>query len=346
MRTAFFTGLINWGVGVFNLWVFRRQIPETKRLILLSAVTGIVLVTGFLYSFRLIAFADALNYQDRVVFTTQTPYQHIVVTKWNSDTRLFINGNLQFSSVDEYRYHEPLVHFPMLVSGSRDSILVLGGGDGLAIREILKYPDVKGIDLVDLDAEMVRICREQPIFRNLNGGSLSSPKVRFFDEDAFNFIKKCGRRYNVIIVDLPDPSDAAVGKLYTVAFYNMLRQIVAADGVVVTQSTSPFLARKPFWCINNTLEAAFPQVVPYQAYVPSFGQWGFNMGFPVKTTRDIPQTIREKIPQVSPLQFLTTGNVPGCFVFDRDTEELPQPVNTLEKMELVDLYSSSYWDFH
>lgn len=347
MRTAFFTGLINWSVGLFNLQVFRNQIPDKRRLVLLATITGLVLITGFIYSFRLIAFADALNYQDKVIFTTQTPYQHIVVTRWNNDTRLFINGNLQFSSVDEYRYHEPLVHIPMLLSGRCDSVLVLGGGDGLAIREILKYSTVQGIDLVDLDAEMVAICREQPIFRTLNKESLRNPKVHFINDDAFNYVKNCSRRYNVIIVDLPDPSDSAIGKLYTVSFYQMLRQIIAADGVVVTQSTSPFLARKPFWCINSTLEAAFPQVIPYQAYVPSFGLWGFNIACSRKIVDGIPNTaILEKLGKMPGLRFLSTENIAGCFIFDSDTQRIPQPVNTLEKMELVDLYSSSYWEFH
>lgn len=349
MRTAFFTGLINWGVGVFNFFIFKQQIPDKKRLAATAVFTGAVLVAGFVYSFQLVQFADTLSYQDRVVFSTQTPYQHIVVTRWNNDTRLFINGNLQFSSIDEYRYHEPLVHIPILASHRRDSVLVLGGGDGLALREILKHPDVQGIDLVDLDAAMVQICREQPIFRALNKESLSSEKVKVYTDDAFNFVKNCSRRYNVIIIDLPDPSDNAVGKLYTDAFYKMLLQIVAADGVVVTQSTSPFLARKPFWCINSTMESVFPKVVPYQAYVPAFGQWGFNMAF----ARPIPDTlsfnsrsIQDKLSKINDLRFLTAANLPGCFVFDRDTEKIQQPVNTLEKMELVDLYSASYWEFH
>jgi spermidine synthase len=345
MRTAFFTGLVNWGIGVFNLRVFHREIAERGRLWFLAALSGVLLAGGFIYSFELTGFADALNYQDRVVLSRQTPYQHIVVTRWNNDTRLYLNGNLQFSSVDEYRYHESLVHIPMAATGRRDSVLVLGGGDGLALRELLKYPDVQGIDLVDLDAEMVRICRSHPIFTQLNQNSLDHPRVRLFYEDAFTFVKNCSKKYNVIIVDLPDPSEPTLGKLYTETFYRMLWQILAKDGVAVTQSTSPFLARKPFWCIHSTLESAFAGVVPYQAYVPTFGLWGFNMGFSAAIPTDSVQArVAARLPQG--LRYLHTDNIHNAFVFDPDVSEILQAPNTLEKMELVQLYLDSYWEFH
>jgi spermidine synthase len=347
MRTAFFTGLINWGVGVFNLGIFKNNIERPVKLWLVAAVTGLILVSGFFYSFQLVGFADALNYQDRVILSRQTPYQNIVVTQWNKDTRLYLNGNLQFSSIDEYRYHEPLIHIPLLSAPRCDSVLILGGGDGLALRDILKHAQVQGVDLVDLDAEMVRLCATNPTFRALNQESLTSPKLTLFYEDAFNFVKKCSKKYNVIIVDLPDPSEPALGKLYSVEFYSMLKQILALDGVVVTQSTSPFLGRKPFWCIHATLKAVFPCVVPYQSHVPTFGQWGYNMAFPLKINTDMLKTqLERRITTLPQLRFLNAQNIQGCFVFDTDVSEQPQAPNTLEKMELVDLYTSSYWDFH
>lgn len=347
MRTAFFTGLINWGIGVFNLAVFKDNIARPGRLWVVSAITALILSFGFVYSFELVGFADALNYQDRVVISRQTPYQNIIVTQWNNDTRLYLNGNLQFSSTDEYRYHEPLIHIPLLSVPRRDSVLILGGGDGLALRDILKHASVQGVDMVDLDAEMVRLCKTHPVFNQLNGGSLNHNKLRVFNEDAFNYVKTCSKKYNVIIVDLPDPSEPALGKLYSVEFYTMLRQILALDGVVVTQSTSPFLARKPFWCIHATLEAAFPCVIPYQSHVPTFGQWGYNMAFPVKiSTDELVERLEQRVPALPQLRFLNAANIRGCFVFDTDVAELPQHPNTLEKMELVELYSQSYWDFH
>jgi spermidine synthase len=349
MRTAFFTGLINWAVGVFNLRVFRKELSgASKPLWILAIFTGIVLCLGFVWSFQIVSFADALNFQDRVVLAQQTPYQRIVVTRWNKDTRLYLNGNLQFCSVDEYRYHEALIHIPMLAAVRRDSILVLGGGDGLALREIWKHPDVKGVDLVDLDAEMLRLCRNNPTFTVLNNSSLEDKRLRTFTEDAFNFVRDCSKKYNVIIVDLPDPSDVALGKLYAVEFYMMLRQILAADGVLVTQSTSPFLARKPFWCINATLKSVFPEcTIPYNTYVPSFGLWGFNLASPIKTsTTEIQDRVGEKLRNFPKLRYLNPENLRNTFVFDTDVSELPLDVNTLEKQALIQYYTESYWDFH
>lgn len=346
MRTAFFTGLINWGVGVFNLAVFHHEVKNIA-LRMTALATGLLLGAGFMYSFQLTNFADTLNYQDRVILSHQTPYQHIVVTRWNGDTRLFLNGNIQFSSVDEYRYHEPLIHVPMLAAARRDSVLVLGGGDGLALREILRHPDVKGVDLVDLDAEMVRLCREDPVFKSLNQGSFDDPRVTVYSEDAFNFVKNSSKRYNVIIVDLPDPSEPAVGKLYTVEFYTMLQQVLARDGVALTQSTSPFLARKPFWCIHHTLEAVFPSVVAYQSYVPTFGQWGYNAAFQMNIPQDtVVRRVQTGLLRLTGLRYFNRGNVASAFVFDQDVSEVLQAPNTLEKMELVQLYTASYWQFH
>jgi spermidine synthase len=348
MRTAFFTGLINWAVGVFNLRVFRQNLPDTRGLWMLAAGTGLVLTAGFVWSFQLLSFADALNFQDRVVLTQQTPYQRIVVTRWNQDTRLYLNGNLQFCSVDEYRYHEALIHVPLLAAHRCDSVLILGGGDGLALREVWKNPGVRGVDLVDLDAEMLRLCRNTPLFTALNQHSMDDARLRTFSEDAFGYVKRCSKKYNVIIVDLPDPSDVALCKLYSVEFYQMLRQVLAADGVLVTQSTSPFLARKPFWCIHTTLESVFPgAVMPYHAYVPSFGLWGYNMALArPQDPQEVVARIRRGVAASQPLRYLNADNLPAAFVFDNDVSELPQRPNTLERQELLQLYSNSFWDFH
>jgi spermidine synthase len=348
MRAAFFTGLINWSVAAMNLWVFRDQLPRPRILIGSAAVGLFALAGGFIYSFQLVSFADALHYQDQVVLRKQTPYQKLVVTRWNDDLRLYINGNLQFSSVDEYRYHEALVHIPMLAVQRRSDVLVLGGGDGLALREILKYPDVRQVDVVDLDAGMVELARINPLFTQLNQGALDDPRVRLIYEDAFNYVKNCSKRYNVILIDLPDPSEPALGKLYSTAFYRMVRQICAADGVAVTQSTAPFLARAAFWCIHQTMSEAFEQVLPYQAYVPSFGLWGFQLAVPNKTP---PAELQARIQSnllafVPDLRFLTVQNIPSCFVFDKDTAPLEVPANTLETMQLVRLYEASYIQFH
>lgn len=362
MRTAFIVGLINWSIAIFNLLFFRNELKKATSLKILSVFTGIVLTVGFFKSYALMQFADVLAYQDNIILTKQTPYQRLVVTQWNNDVRLFLNGNLQFSSVDEYRYHEALVFIPLaIVQKNEMNILILGGGDGLALRDIWKMdaffkknnPDcsIGKVDLVDLDKDMVDLAKTNTLFKKLNTGALDHPKVHCHYQDAFVFVKKNTKRYDVIIIDLPDPAEPALGKLYSREFYTMLRQSLAADGLVITQSTSPFFAREPFWCIHHTLESVFPSVIPYHAHVPSFGDWGFNLAFSNASNRNTLAAVKNRLTETinSPFvetRFLNPKNINACFGFDKDTDEIPTPINVLENMSLVQLYEKSYRKFH
>jgi spermidine synthase len=362
MRTAFVVGLLNWSVGIFNLIVFKNELKDAIYLKLMSIFVGVVLIIGFFSSFELMRFSDDLAYQDEIILTKQTPYQRLVVTQWNDDIRLFLNGNLQFSSVDEYRYHEALTFIPMIAAQKSDmKILILGGGDGLALRDIWKIDSllttqktgsVESVDLVDLDKEMVDLAQTNPHFTRLNNNALKHPKVKCHYEDAFNFVKKTTTRYDVILIDLPDPSDPSLGKLYSKEFYTLLTHCIAAEGVIVTQSTSPFFAREPFWCINHTLKAVFPQVLPYHAQVPSFGEWGFNMAFANKSDKSTLEFLKPRFenalkdPSVY-CRFLTKNNINSAFYFDKDAEDVPSiPINSLENMNLINLYEKSFRKFH
>ena len=204
-----------------------------------------------------------------------SPYQRIVITRWKDDVRLFLNGHLQFSSRDEYRYHEALVH-PGLQSLTRPRrVLVLGGGDGLAVREILKYDSVDTVTLVDLDPEMTRLFSQHQALTRLNQNSLSSPKVKIINADAFLWLEENRDFFDFVVADFPDPTNYSLGKLYTTAFYRLLRRHLSENGVAVIQSTSPLFARRSYWCIVKTLQSVGFQVTPYHTYVPSFGEWGF-----------------------------------------------------------------------
>ncbi len=245
-KTAILIGSLNLFVAFVNALIFKKIINKHK----LKAALSLLLITGFFFAYY---YSDLYThpleqkvFQDKIIFRKTTPYQDLVVTRWNNDYRLFINGSIQFSSSDEYRYHESLVHIPMALAGSHEKILVLGGGDGLATREILKYPDVKTIDLVDLDPEMTNLGKNNKIFKKLNNNSLNNPKVRIHNQDAFNFIKKSSAIYSVIIIDLPDPNNTGLGKLYSYEFYEMLKTRMAKDGLLITQSTSPYFARKAY----------------------------------------------------------------------------------------------------
>jgi spermidine synthase len=351
MRTAFFTGLINCAVAVLNLIIFKDEINQKRQLYGFTIFVTLLLLGGFVASWRLVSIGENMAYQDRVIYSAQSPYQRLVMTQWNNDTRLFLNGNLQFSSVDEYRYHEMLIHLPMLSVGNHDSILILGGGDGLALREIWQYPEVKGVDLVDLDKKVTDLALYFPKLVELNKNSMTDVRLKIHNTDAFTFLKNNTHRYNVIIVDLPDPSDVPIGKLYSKEFYGLIKQNLAADGVMITQSTSPFLARKPFWCIHETVKQIFPSVIPTQGYVPSFGLWGFQLAFPYPISqKQLLERINPKVAKLTTtkiLRFLTPENLANCFIFDADTDKIEGlPINTLDNMQLIDIYSESFKDYN
>jgi len=346
MRTALLTGLINWAIGVFCLWYFRDRIDRWQRLLLTAIPLGLLLLVNFTYSFQRSRWVDQLQFQDPVLASYQSPYQRIVLTQYKTDFRLHLNGNLQFSSRDEYRYHEPLVHVTMSAVPRKDTILLLGGGDGLAVRELLKYPEVKHIDVVDLDSMVVDLAGTIAPWKAIHQDALNDPKVQVHFQDAYRWLGETDRTYEVMIADLPDPSDAALGKLYSTTFYELAKRALSVDGVFCTQSTSPYFARAPFWSIHQTMESVFPIVCPYNSYVPSFGLWGFNLGYKTPPPYALPDGLIQRgihqMTQFDTLRFLSEAELPKLFSFPRDVAELPVPLNDLDRLPLVDLYEKSY----
>ncbi|MFM7549121.1 MAG: polyamine aminopropyltransferase [Cyanobacteriota bacterium] len=222
-------------------------------------------------------------YADPVIGRLQTRFQRIVLTRRRNDLRLYLDGSLQFSSLDEYRYHEALVHPAMALQGRPRRVLLLGAGDGLALREVLRWPGLERVDLVELDPAMLRLARHQPFLRRLNRASLEDPRLRLHVGDAFALTGPLpGRlpgpllgRYDVVVADFPDPDTPAVARLYSVAFYGRLLQRLAPDGLIVTQASTPFFAPKVMASIEATFQTLGLETRPYIVDVPSFGPWGF-----------------------------------------------------------------------
>jgi len=217
-------------------------------------------------------------YEDPVVGRLQTRHQRIVLTRRRDDLRLYLDGNLQFSSLDEYRYHEALVHPAMAFHGQARRVLLLGAGDGLAVRELLRWPGLERIDLVELDPALLRLASRHPFLQRLNGGSLADPRLRVHVGDAFEWVRRAGLEggpYDVVIADFPDPDTPALARLYSVSFYRLLRSRLAPDGLLVTQASTPFFSPKVMASIGATVAAAGLHSRPYSVDVPSFGPWGF-----------------------------------------------------------------------
>ena len=335
-RSALLFGLFNAAVAVLTARAFKAELPRYRAIQLRGGIVLACLLAAFAAANRITFLAEQSYFGDPVVYESHSPYQRLVITKWHDDLRLYINGNLQFSSRDEARYHEALVLPAMqMVGGQAQNVLILGGGDGLAAREVLKYPQVKGITLVDLDPQMTSTFRTSAELSRLNAGSLASPKVRVVNDDAAKWLEQAQEKFNVIIIDLPDPSNFSLGKLYSVPMYRLVARHLAPGGKIVVQSTSPYFAPNAYWSVVATLEAAGLATAPYHVYVPSFGEWGFVLAalepdFPVPTQFSVPT------------RFLNADTAAEMFRFPPDMARRDVQPNYLNTQILVHYFEQDW----
>ena len=250
-------------------------------------------------------------YGARVIERKQSRFQRIVMTRSGADLRLFLDGDLQFSSLDEYRYHEALVHPAMALHPAPRRILLMGAGDGLALREVLRWPDVETVDVVELDPEVIKLARRQPLLRRLNADSLRDPRVQLHFGDAYAHLRSHHSRYDVVIADFPDPDTLPVARLYSVGFYRILRQRLNPEAVVITQASTPFLTPRVLASIEAGLRGVGFHTRPYSVAIPSFGPWGFVIA------RENPWTnLFRTIPFST--RWLDADQLSALFIFPRD----------------------------
>jgi len=336
VRSALFFGLINAAVALWSTVLFAPQLIQKRSLRVACLLVMGALSVGLAKAKLITSTAEDNIYADEIIFARDTHYQHIVLTRFKDDLRLFLNSHLQFSSRDEYRYHEALVHPGLAAIPAPHSVLVLGGGDGLAVREILKYRQVDKITLVDLDPEMTRLFSSLPMLTDLNQKSLLSSRLHVVNADAFPWVDANTDSFDFIVIDFPDPTNYALGKLYTTAFYRAVARHLSSQGFLVVQSTSPMFARDSFWCIAETVRQAGLQTSPYHVYVPSFGEWGFVLAgtHPYIAPKSLPPGLR----------FLNPEGVPLLFQFPPDMAQIPMPANQLNTQVLVRTYENDWKD--
>lgn len=338
VRTGLFFGLLNAGVAVWALWLFRGELRRFGAHAAACAAVVAALLSAWAGADRITSWAEDRFYGEGVVLRASSAYQRVVVTSGPAGVRLFLNGNLQFHSRDEYRYHEALVHPAMAAHGAPKRVLVVGGGDGLAVREVLKWPSVEQVTLVELDAQVTRLFAEQPLLRRLNADALHSPKLRLVNADAFGWLEGHDEVFDVVVVDFPDPTNFALGKLYTTSFYQLVDQHLAAGGFAVVQTTSPLIARRSFWTVVATIEAVGLATTPYHAHVPSFGEWGFVLAGhrPFRAPAALPPGLR----------FLTVDGLPALLQFPPDMARVPAEPNRLSNQVLVHTFEAEWGRVH
>lgn len=333
VRTSLLVGMFNALVALWGTWLLR---PALEREPVGLRVRAVLLLVGlgiaFIYAQAFSDYIESASLEGHVVFAKTTPYQRIAVTENRGGFSLFLNAHHQFFSGDEYRYHEALAHPAMLAARSPRRVLILGGGDGLAMREALRYQSVEAVTLVDIDPEMTGLSQRLPRLAALNENAYDDPRVTVVNRDALIWLEdRSGPAFDVVLIDFPDPHSFSLGKLYTTRFYRLLRRHLSDDGAVGIQATSPLSTRRSYWCILRTMEAAGYHVRAYHAAVPSFGVWGFGLARP--RPFDLPVG---ELP--AGLKYLDAGTMRSLFELPPDIGPVEVRINRLDNQQLVRYY--------
>ena len=330
VRGAAVTGLVNLAAAaVVAVLCLRPQLGRRAGWLAAVALAAAAAVLGTLLvrSADIEVTARQRLYADPVVHAQRSAYQEIVLTRRGADTRLYLDGDLQFSSADEHRYTEALVH-PVLADDPR-RVLVLGGGDGLAARELLRHPSVERIVQVELDPAVLDLARTA--LAGLNRGALDDPRVEVVVADAFRWLRTGEETgFDAVVVDLPDPDTLALGRLYSSEFYGLVARVLAPGGLVVVQAGSPYSTPLAYWRTVSTIRSAGLAVTPYHVLVPSFGDWGFALG----RAGDAPPPLALS-GEAPPLRFLDADVLSAAAVFPRDRRPLDLEPSTLDRPQVV-----------
>ncbi|MBL8799177.1 MAG: polyamine aminopropyltransferase [Planctomycetia bacterium] len=340
VRTSLLIGMLNAAVGLWGTWLLRPLLPEGVMGLRARGFFVLVLLgIGVTQANRLTIWSEEDFFQGTIIYAKTTPFQRIVVTRSQPGFQLWLNRHLQFASADEYRYHEALAHPPLVCAGEPKRVLILGGGDGLALREVLKHASVEEVTVVDLDPGMTSLAENFTPLGELNRHAYRDPRVRVVNRDAFLWVDEDSSLYDVAIIDFPDPTNFALGKLYSTRFFRLLRKRLTPEAAVSIQCSSPLLARKSFWCILKTMEAAGFHVRPYHVAMPSFRVWGFGLA------RLRPFDLPTLAPRNIELHYLNDEIMTAMFAFPADMQLKPEDqveINRLDNQVLV-RYHEAEW---
>ena len=225
-----------------------------------------------------IAHARELGFPDPVITRLPSERQRVELVEGlkGIDLRVYLDGEIQCSSDDEYRYHELLVHPAMALPARR--VLVVGGGTGNVVRELVRYVDVERIVLVDPDEAITAAAAAHPALRRLNGDSMLDERVEVVHADATRWVPAHPpAAFDLAVLDLPDPALPQLAGLYSAEFLEAVARLLLPGGRMVAQACSPWLAPRVFWCEVKTARLTGRRVIPLWTHVPSFGEWGFHL---------------------------------------------------------------------
>lgn len=348
--TPLILGIVNFSVAILFMTIIWKDVESKKRgkLLLYSILTALLLSLTAIFSKQIVRWGDHIRYQDKVVYSEQSRYQKIVLTYGDGDYWLYLNGQQQLSTYDEELYHEPLVHSIMQLHNDPKRVLVLGGGDGAAVRELLKYSDIEKVTLVDLDPAVTELAKTHPVLVGLNKNALSHERVEIINGDGFTFLESATEMYDVVIADFPDPRTVDLGRLYSREFYWLCKNVLKSDGMLITQAGSPYYAERAYECISKTIEAAGFQTLKLHNQVPTLGEWGWVLGAK-EMSRNLKKEIRKVDLGEIETEWLTNDTFTlissfGKQVLARNWDEVR--INRLHDPVLYKYYNKGRWDLY
>ena len=274
VSTGLLVGLVN---ALCALYLLRGT--SDKLLKILTGILIVVLLIALGLAGRIYQTLESYLYRDNIVYSEQSPYQRLTLTRAGGNTSLFLDGKTQFSERDEYRYHEVMAYtlFSYLPPQKENlNLAILGGGDGLLAARLRDFDSrIERVTLVDLDPAVIELGRSNELVRVLNQSVFDWEKLEVITADAFTTLPGL-TDLDGVLVDFPDPQDLPTARLYSREFYTTLRSTLTSDGMFITQATSPWSVPKTFWGIHKTIRSRFDHLETFQATVPSFGsEWGF-----------------------------------------------------------------------
>ena len=347
-NTAFLFGLLNFSVAVILYWKYHdHKLGDRKFIVSAIVCLSILLSLGFLFSEEIILFGEQSRYKDKIVYQEQSKYQKIVITQWNEHYWLFINGNQQLSTFDEFLYHEPMIHPVMALTPEHKDILIIGGGDGFNVKELLKYDDVEHITVVDLDPAMTNLGLNFKGLLLYNDSALHDARVKILNTDGFTFLEKSESFYDLMIVDLPDAKNLEINKLYTQEFYQMANRLLRPNGHLITQAGSPYYATRSFYCINKTMKSAGFETLQLHNQVLTLGEWGWIIGSKHYRKDQMIDEMKKASYEVLNNKWLNTESISlitsfGLPLFDTSKVQ----INTINSPVLYRYYLDGNWDLY
>lgn len=345
-HTPFVLGGINFLVAIVLFVQLRKHITLFYQRVFSAVIPVLFVVLSFLSynADEIVLYGEQKRYNDKVVFSEQTRYQKITITQWKEHYWLYLNGSKQLCTFDEWLYHEPLVHPAMQLTKDHRNVLILGAGDGCAIREVLKYDDVQQITLVDIDPEMTKIGKTNSIFTQMNDSSYYDDKVKVVNQDAFQFLEETDQFYDVMILDFPDPKSIDLNRVYTREFYTLCNRRLRPMGHIVTQAVSPYYTTKAFRSIEKTLGASGFETLPIHNHVYSFGEWGWVIGSKHLDKKTMKSNLLEMDFEDLDVQWITNESMSLMTSFGKDLRNADSvEVNTIHSPVVYRYYLDGTW---